>query len=79
MLNPRNICNNSFCAIQIEDRLLIDYQVLNELTTPLRDVVNYEGHTSNKSNIYQKLAWAQEQLNTSLEEIQNIVSNNLHS
>ena len=63
--------------MQIEDRLLIDYQVLNELTTPLRDVVNYEGRINNSINdfdIYQKVGWVWEQLNTSLEEMQNIVS-----
>ena len=49
--------------------------MLNELTTPLRDVVNYEGQIGNDTDIYQKLAWAQEQLNASVEEIQNTVGN----
>ena len=52
--------------------------MLNELTTPLRDVVNYEGRIRNNNtndlNLYQKAAWAWEQLNTSLEELQKIVS-----
>ena len=75
-----NCSNFMFYAIQIEDRLLIDYQILNKLTTPLRDVVNYEGRIRNNNindlNLYQKVAWAWEQLNTSLEEIQKIVSKN---
>ena len=49
--------------------------MLNELTTPLRDVVNYEGQIGNDTDIYQKLAWVREQLNTSVEEIQNTVGN----
>ena len=59
--------------MQVEDRLAIDYQILKELAVPLRDVMNYEAHNSDDSR-YQKLAWAQSQLNSSLEEIQNIVS-----
>ena len=59
--------------MQDEDRLAIDYQILNELAVPLRDVMNYEAHNSDDSR-YQKLIWAQAQLNSSLEEIQNIVS-----
>ena len=62
--------------MQIEDRLAIDYQILNELTVPLRDVLNYEAHNINDSDPYEKLSWAQTQLNTSLEEIQDIVSTN---
>ena len=60
--------------MQVEDRLAIDYQILNELAVPLRDVTNYEAHNINDSSTYQLLAWAQSQLNSSLEEIQNIVS-----
>ena len=62
--------------MQIEDRLAIDYQILNELTVPLRDVLNYEAHNINDSDPYENLSWAQTQLNTSLEEIQDIVSTN---
>ena len=60
-------------SIQIEDHLLIDY-IMNELTVPLRDVANYEAHNGNDSSTYQRLVWVQTQLNTSLEEIQNIAS-----
>ena len=60
---------------QTEGRLFTDYKVLKVLTAPLRDVVNYEAnHTSNDSYIYEKLSWAQEQINSSLEEMQNMVS-----
>ena len=51
----------------------IDYQVIEELTVPLRNVINYEAHNKNDSDMYQKLVWAQKQINTSLEEIQNVV------
>ena len=74
MLNPVSMKLLILCVMQIEDRLLNDYQVLNELVTPLRDVVNYEAHTGNDSDTYHKLALAGGQLNSSLEEIQNIVS-----
>ena len=60
--------------MQVEDCLAIDYQILNELAVPLKDVANYEAHNINDSSTYQLLAWAQAQLNSSLEEIQNIVS-----
>ena len=56
----------------------MDYQVLKELTVPLRDVVNYEAHSSKDSDTYQKLIFVQRQLNTSLMELGNIVSKILH-
>ena len=57
----------------------MDYQVLKELTVPLRDVVDYEAHSSSKdSDTYQKLIFVQRQLNTSLRELGNIVSKILH-
>ena len=56
----------------------MDYQVLKELTVPLRDVVNYEAHSSKDSDTYQKLIFVQRQLNTSLRELGNIVSKILH-
>ena len=49
----------------------MDYQ---ELTVPLRDIMNYEAHSSNDSDTYQKLIFVQRQLNTSLRELGNIVS-----
>ena len=51
----------------------IDYKVIEELTVPLRGVMNYEAHISNDSDIYQKLMWAESQINSSLEEIQDMV------
>ena len=45
---------------------------------PLRDVVNYEAHISNDSDVYNKLTWVQAQINTSLEEILNVVSKKYH-
>ena len=64
----------SFYLIQIEDRMFVDYQLLKDVTVPLRDVVDYEAHISNDSHpMYQKLVYAQTQLNTSLEELQNMV------
>ena len=48
--------------------------MLKELTVPLRDIVNYEADISNVSDIYYKLARVQAQINTSLEDIQNMVS-----
>ena len=51
----------------------IDYEVIEELTVPLRAVVNYEAHVGNDSDKYEKLLWAERQINTSLEEIQNMV------
>ena len=56
----------------------MDYQVLKELTVPLRDVVNYEAHSSKDSDTYRKLIFVQRQLNTSLMELGNIVSKILH-
>ena len=51
----------------------IDYQVIEELTVPLKDVLNYEAGISNDSNIYQRLMWAESQINSSLEEMQDMV------
>ena len=51
----------------------IDYEVIEELTVPLRAVVNYEAHVGNDSDKHEKLLWAERQINTSLEEIQNMV------
>ena len=51
----------------------IDYQVIEELTVPLRDVMNYEAGISTDSDIYQKLTWAESQINSSLAEIQDLV------
>ena len=66
----------SMYIMQIEDRLLADYQVLNELNVPLGDVENYEAHLNNDSDTYRKLAWTKGQLSTSLEDMQNIVNTN---
>ena len=62
-----------FIPLQIEQRMSIDYQVIEELTVPLRDVMNYEARNSNDSDMYQKLMWAESQINSSLEEIQDMV------
>ena len=62
-----------FIPLQIEERMSIDYQVIEELTVPLRDVMNYEAHNSNDSDMYQKLMWAESQINSSLDEIQDMV------
>ena len=51
----------------------IDYQVIEELTVPLRDMVNYEAGISNHSDIHEKLMWAESQINSSLAEIQDMV------
>lgn len=53
--------------------MAIDYEVIEELAVPLRAVLNYEAHVGNDSDKYQKLVWAERQINTSLEEIQNMV------
>ena len=54
--------------------MFVDYQLLKDVTVPLRDVVDYEAHISNDSDpMYQKLVYAQTQLNTSLENLQNMV------
>ena len=37
----------------------IDYQVIEELSAPLRNVLNYEAHINDDSDIYRKLMWAQ--------------------
>ena len=50
-----------------------DYQVIEELTVPLRDVLNYEAHINSNSDKYRKLVWTERQINSSLEEIQNMV------
>ena len=62
-----------YISLQIEERMSIDYKVIEELTVPLRDVMNYEAHISNDSDMYQKLMWAESQINSSLEEIQDMV------
>ena len=62
-----------FILLQIEERMSIDYQVIDELTVPLKDVLNYEAGISNNSDIYQRLMWAESQINSSLEEIQDMV------
>ena len=61
--------------LQIEDRLFVDYQALKEVTVPLRDVMDYEANNNNDSDVtYQRLLYVQEQLNTSLEQLENMVS-----
>ena len=62
-----------YISLQIEERMSIDYKVIEELTVPLRDVMNYEAYISNDSDIYQKLIWAESQIISSLEEIQDMV------
>ena len=62
-----------FILLQIEERMSIDYQVIDELTVPLKDVLNYEAGISNNSDIHQRLMWAESQINSSLEEIQDMV------
>ena len=65
----------SFYLMQIEDRLFVNYQALNDVTVPLRDVVNYEAHVSNGSEFtYRKVVYVQRQLNISLEELHNMVN-----
>ena len=54
---------------------MIDYEVIEELSVPLRDVVNYEEQVDNDSDMYEKLLWAERQINSSLEEIQDMVHN----
>ena len=61
--------------LQIEDRLLYDYQLLEELMLPLEGLLNYESaQIGNDSITYQRLAVVLRELNNSLIEIQNIVS-----
>ena len=48
---------------------------MEELSVPLRDVVNYEEQVDNDSDMYEKLLWAERQINSSLEEIQDMVHN----
>ena len=61
--------------LQIEDRLLYDYQLLEELTLPLEGLLNYESaQFGNDSITYQRLAVVLRELNNSLIEIQSIVS-----
>ena len=62
-----------FVLLQIEERMSIDYQVIEDLIVPLRDVMNYEAGISTDSDIYQKLMWAESQINSSLAEIQDMV------
>ena len=62
-----------FILLQIEERMSIDYQVIEELTVPLRDVMNYEGRNSNDSDMYRKLMLAESYINSSLDEIQDMV------
>ena len=49
--------------------------MIEELSVPLRDVVNYEEHVNDDSDMYQKLLWAERQINSSLDEIQDMVHN----
>ena len=49
--------------------------MIEELSAPLRDVVNYEEQVDNDSDMYEKLLWAERQINSSLEEIQDMVHN----
>ena len=49
--------------------------MIEELSVPLRDVVNYEEQVDNDSDMYEKLLWAERQINSSLEEIQDMVHN----
>ena len=49
--------------------------MIEELSVPLRDVVKYEEHVDNDSDMYEKLLWAERQINSSLEEIQDMVHN----
>ena len=53
----------------------MDYQLLQDLTVPLRDVVNYEVRVKNDSDpdIYQKLIYAEGQLNISLRALGSMV------
>ena len=69
-------CSYSFIyLLQIEDRLFVDYQALKEVAVPLRDVMDYEANNNNDSDFtYQRLLYVQEQLNTSLEQLENMVS-----
>ena len=55
--------------LQIEARLFIDYQVLHEITIPLRDVVNYEASINNGSDVYLKLSYVEKQINQSLRDM----------
>ena len=66
----------SFYLTQIEEHLVMDYQVLKDLTVPLRDVVNYEAHIKSDldPDTYQKLIDAEGQLNISLRKLGNMVS-----
>ena len=65
----------SFCLTQMEERLFMDYQVLKDLTVPLRDVVNYEVRIKNDSDpdTYQKATYAERQLNISLRALGKMV------
>ena len=65
---------------QIEEHLVMDYEVLKDLTVPLRDVVNYEARIKNDSDpdTYQKLIYAEGQLSISLRELGNMVSKIMH-
>ena len=49
--------------------------MIEELSVPLRDVVNYEEQVNDDSDMYEKLLWAERQINSSLEEIQDMVHN----
>ena len=49
--------------------------MIEELSVPLRDVVNYEEHVNDDSDTYQRLLWAERQINSSLDEIQDMVHN----
>ena len=51
----------------------IEYQVIEELTIPLRDILIYEAHVNSSSETYQELVGIQSQINSSLAEIQSMV------
>ena len=65
----------SFCLTQMEERLFMDYQVLKDMTVPLRDVVNFEARIVNDSDpdTYQKATYAERQLNISLRALGKMV------
>ncbi|XP_065913124.1 uncharacterized protein [Dysidea avara] len=85
-VNDVNVTSFEYCYVSgyanppatnltIEDRLSYDYRLLEELMLPLEGVLNYEStQLGNDSITYQRLAVALRQLNTSLIEIENIVS-----
>jgi len=55
----------------------MDYQVLKDLSIPLRDAVNYAA-TTYDSDAYAKLIFAQNQISASLKGLRNIVRNTIY-